>query len=214
MSIESLTYAELGDRLGASPEAARSVARRLRLPRRPGNDGKVRITVDLAEIRHKPLPARPPGGHRAEIDRLNARVEQLEGELARLEVEKQCVEVRAAGHRVDFECERERCDTLVTEALKLGTIAMSAREKAARLDGELSAARARRRWWRRLIAPDAVQTRPRAEETGKAQYSRACPFGFDQWRMGRVIGGFGGSISGFPWGYQTPRLGNQGWRNS
>jgi hypothetical protein len=59
MSIESLTYAELGDRLGASPEAARSVARRLRLPRRPGNDGKVRITVDLAEIRHKPLPARP-----------------------------------------------------------------------------------------------------------------------------------------------------------
>ena len=47
-----------------SPEAARSLARRLRLPRRPGNDGKVRITVDLAEIRHKPLPARPPGGPR------------------------------------------------------------------------------------------------------------------------------------------------------
>jgi hypothetical protein len=153
MSIESLTYAELGDRLGASPEAARSVARRLRLPRRPGNEGKVRITVDLAEIRHKPLPARPSGGHRAEIDRLNARVEQLEGELARVEVEKQCLGVRAAGHRADFERERERCDTLVVEALKLGTLAMSAREKAARLDGELSAARARRRWWRRLIAP-------------------------------------------------------------
>ena len=50
MSIESLTYAELGDRLGASPEAARSLARRLRLSRRPGNDGKVRITVDLAEF--------------------------------------------------------------------------------------------------------------------------------------------------------------------
>ena len=62
--------------------------------------------------------------------------------------------------RADFERERERCDTLVVEALKLGTLAMSAREKAARLDGELSAARARRRWWRRLIAPDAVQTRP------------------------------------------------------
>ena len=31
MSIESLTYAELGDRMGASPEAARSLARRLRL---------------------------------------------------------------------------------------------------------------------------------------------------------------------------------------
>jgi hypothetical protein len=175
MSIESLTYAELGDRLGASPEAARSVARRLRLPRRPGNDGKVRITVDLAEIRHKPLPARPPGGHRTEIDGLNARVEQLEGELARLEVEKQCLEVRAAGHRVDFERERERCDTLVAEALKLGTLAMSAREKAARLDGELSAARARRRWWRRLIAPDAVQTRPPRRGNGHSAVLAGVP---------------------------------------
>jgi hypothetical protein len=84
MSIESLTYAELGDRLGASPEAARSLARRLRLPRRPGNDGKVRITVDLAEIQYKPLPARSPGGHRSDVDDLNARVAQLEGELARV----------------------------------------------------------------------------------------------------------------------------------
>ena len=71
MSIESLTYAELGDRMGASPEAARSLARRLRLTRRPGNDGKVRVTVDLAEIQYKPLPARSPGGHRTEIDGLN-----------------------------------------------------------------------------------------------------------------------------------------------
>src|SRR5262249_38535423 len=100
MSIESLTYAEFGNRLGASPEAARSLARRLRLPRRPGNDGKVRITVELADIHYKPLPARPPGGHRSEIDGLTTRVEQLGGELARLEVEKQCLEVRAAG----FEC--------------------------------------------------------------------------------------------------------------
>jgi hypothetical protein len=76
MSIESLTYAELGTRLGASPEAARSLARRLRLTRRPGNDGKVRVTVDLAEIQYKRLPARPPGGHRKEIDSLNARIEQ------------------------------------------------------------------------------------------------------------------------------------------
>ena len=56
MSTESLTYTELGDRLGASPEAARSLARRLRLPRKPGNDGKVRIIVDLAEIQYMPCP--------------------------------------------------------------------------------------------------------------------------------------------------------------
>jgi hypothetical protein len=149
MSVESLTYAELGDRLGASPEAARSLARRLRLPRRPGNDGKVRITVDFAEIQYKPLPGRQPGSHRTEIDGLNARVERLVGELARLEVEKQCLQVRAAGHRADFDCERERCDTLLTETLKLSQLAMSAREKAARLEGELSATWARSRWWRR-----------------------------------------------------------------
>lgn len=47
------------------------------------------------------------------------RIEQLEGELARLEVEKKCLEVRSAGHRADFECERKRGDTLVTETLKL-----------------------------------------------------------------------------------------------
>ena len=152
MGIESLTYADLGDRFGVSPEAARSLARRLRLPRRPGNDGKVRITVDLAEIQYKPLPARSPNSHPSDIDDLNARVEQLEGELVRLEVERQCLEVRAAGHRADFDFERERCDMLLTETLKLGQLAMSAREKAARLEGELSAACAGRRWWKWLGA--------------------------------------------------------------
>src|SRR6478672_11584309 len=106
---------------------ARSLARRLRLLRQAGNDGKTRVTVDLTEINYKPLRTRSSGGHRSDSDDQNARVEQLEGELARLEVEKQCLEVRAASHRADFERERERCDTLVIEALKLGKLAMSAR---------------------------------------------------------------------------------------
>jgi hypothetical protein len=148
MSVECLTYAELADRLGCSPEAARSLSRRLRLSRRPGNDGRVRITVDLTEIQYKPLPARSPRGDQSSIDDLNARIEQLEGELARLKVEKQCSEVRAAGHRADFEFERQRSDTLVTETLKLNELAMVAREKAARLKGELSAASIRH-WWSR-----------------------------------------------------------------
>ena len=57
---------------------------------------------------------------------MNAHIEQLQGELAKLEVEKQCSEVSAAGHRADFERERERCDTLMTEALMLAKVAMSA----------------------------------------------------------------------------------------
>jgi hypothetical protein len=156
MSIESLTYAELGTRLGASPEAARSLARRLRLTRRPGNDGKVRVTVDLAEIQYKRLPARPPGGHRKEIDSLNARIEQLQADLARLEVEKRCLEACAEGHRADFEHERRRLDTLMTETRALANFAMAAREKAARLEGELSAASTRHRWWSWLVAPRAA----------------------------------------------------------
>jgi hypothetical protein len=78
MSIESLTYAEMGDRLGTSADAARSLARRLRLPRKPGNDGKARVTIDLTEIQYKPLRTRSLGDGRAEIDGLNARVEQLQ----------------------------------------------------------------------------------------------------------------------------------------
>ena len=54
-------------------------------------------------------------------------------------------------HRADFERERDRCDTLMAETLALTKVAMSAREKAARLEGEMSAPR-RRRWWDRLIA--------------------------------------------------------------
>ena len=117
MSTESLTYTELGDRLGASPEAARSLARRLRLPRKPGNDGKVRIIVDLAEIQYTPLSARSLGGQQADIDALDAQIKQLQAELAKLEVEKQCLAASVAGHRADFERERDRCDKLMAETL-------------------------------------------------------------------------------------------------
>jgi hypothetical protein len=153
MSLESLTYTDLGDRLGTSPEAARSLARRLRLPRTTGNDGKARVTVDLTDIQHKPLPARPPGGHRTDNHALNARIEHLQAELARLEVEKNCIETSAAGHRADFERERERCDTIIAEALRMTKVAMSARETAARLEGELAARqRQDRPWWKRVVA--------------------------------------------------------------
>ena len=67
MSVEMLTYAALGARLKISPEAARSLARRLRLPRSLSDDGKALVSVDLAEIRHTP---RPPRGRQAGNSRL------------------------------------------------------------------------------------------------------------------------------------------------
>ena len=56
MSVEILTYDALGARLNISPVAARSLARRLRLPRSLSDDGKALVSVDLAEIHHTPQP--------------------------------------------------------------------------------------------------------------------------------------------------------------
>jgi hypothetical protein len=90
----------------------------------------------------RPGSGRSPGDHRAVAAALKARIETLEAELARLEV-------AAAGHRADFERERERCDQLMAEMLKRTTDLMAAREAAPRLAGEVAAFKARP-WWRRL----------------------------------------------------------------
>src|SRR6202790_2811581 len=101
MSVETLTYPALGARLKISREAARSLAKRLQLPRSLSADGKALVSVDLAEIRHTP---RPPGGRQAgDIPPVAAKIETLKAEIARLEA-------RAADHRADFERERERTD--------------------------------------------------------------------------------------------------------
>jgi hypothetical protein len=50
MPIEMLTYAELGERLNISPEAARALVKRHRLPRSRSNAGKTLVQVDLSEI--------------------------------------------------------------------------------------------------------------------------------------------------------------------
>ena len=84
MPVEMLSYADLAARLGTTPEAARSLAKRLRLPRSRSNDGKALVSVDLAEIQHKPLPARSPGGHQAVTASLKAKIEMLQAELDKL----------------------------------------------------------------------------------------------------------------------------------
>ena len=126
MTTESLTDPSSPNGSVAA-QAARSLARRLRLLRKPGNDGKVRVIVDLAEIHYKPVPACSPDGPQADNSALNAQIEQLQAELARLEVEKNYLEARVAGHRSDFERERDRCDKLLAETLVLTKVAMSAR---------------------------------------------------------------------------------------
>ena len=132
MSVEMLTYAALGARLKVSPEAARALAKRLRLPRSLSHDGKALVSVDLAEIRHTP---RPPGTHQTgNITLLMAKIEALQTAVAQLEV-------RAAGHRADFGRERERADHLMIELLQATAETMAAKEATARLEGELAVLR-------------------------------------------------------------------------
>ena len=136
MSVEILTYHALGARLNISPVAARSLARRLGLPRSLSEDGKALVSVDLAEIRHTP---QSPG--RRQVDD----VAQWTTMVAALHVEIAQLEASAAGHRADFEHERERADRLMAELLQATAEATAAREAAARLEGEVAVLRTRAR---------------------------------------------------------------------
>jgi hypothetical protein len=124
MSVDMLTYAALGARLNISPKAARSLSRRLRLPRSLSDDGKALVGVDLAEIRHTPRPRRARADNSA---LLPSKIEALKAEIARLET-------TAADHRADCERERERADRLAVELLQSTAEITAAEEAAARID--------------------------------------------------------------------------------
>jgi chromosome segregation ATPase len=136
MSVEILTYGALGARLNISPVAARSLARRLRLPRSLSDDGKALVSVDLAEIRHTP---QSPGRRQADD------VAQWTTMVAALHVEIAQLEASAAGHRADFEHERERADRLMAELKQARAEVTAAREAAARFEAEVALLRARAR---------------------------------------------------------------------
>ena len=124
MPVEMLTYGALAARLDISVEAARAVARRLRLPRSLSSDGSALVRVDVDRISHR---RRPPVGR-------NMKIETLLAELVRLAS-------TVATHRSEFERERERADRLAAELAALTAEAMSARQTTARLEGELAALR-------------------------------------------------------------------------
>jgi hypothetical protein len=132
MPAEMLTYADLGERLKISPEAARALAKRHRLPRSRANDGKTLVHVDLAEISHSPVPRAPqtPSGQQV-IGALKQEIEALQADLLEMEAV-------AKGHRSDFERECERTNKLLAELIRVTTETVAAREKAALLEGKVS----------------------------------------------------------------------------
>ena len=124
MPVEMLSYAELGERLKVSPEAARALVKRHRLPRSRSNDGKTLVQVDLTEISHSPVPRarQAPAGHQ-EVAVLKEKIETLQADLIEMEA-------IANGHRADFERECERTNKLLAELLKASIETVAAREKA------------------------------------------------------------------------------------
>jgi hypothetical protein len=138
MTTEPLTYGQLGERLGVSAQAARALARRLRLPRQKANDGKTLVIIDMAEIEHKPKPTavRSSGDDHAAVAALTERIAALKEALNKAEA--------------NFTAERGRCDALMAEMLKATAELMAAKQTSARLEGELAALKARRPWWKRL----------------------------------------------------------------
>src|SRR6202158_3279526 len=162
-----LTYAELGERLKITPEAARALVKRQRLPRSRSNDGKTLVQIDLTEISHSPVSRGPQAqsGHQV-VTALNRKIETLQAELIEMEA-------IASGHRADFERECERTNKLLAELLKGSVETMAAREKAALLEGELSMIP--QPWPRRLV--DAVTLAvPQAASIVRVGVGRFAPY--------------------------------------
>ena len=168
MPVEMLTYAELGERLKISPEAARALVKRHRWPRTRANDSKTLVQVDLTEINHSPISRQPQGqaGHQV-VTALKQKIETLQAEL----IEAKAI---ASGHRADFERECERTNKLLAELLKSTSESIGAREKAALLEGKLSMLT--QPWRRRLVdaftlaLPQVACNAP--ESTGSVAQSR------------------------------------------
>jgi methionine synthase II (cobalamin-independent) len=181
MSAESLTYADLAGRLGSSREAARSRARRIKLPRQTANDGTARVKVDPAKIQHKTLYRRSQGSHHpVDFDALKAWIEQLQAEVTKLETEKTATEVIAAGYRADFERERERGDNLLTNTMTIAAMATSARACAhwagilERLDGVIDYAHLAVQYFCRYLERDAFASVPRSIDIAAGIVDEGC----------------------------------------
>jgi len=122
MSVEMLTYGALADRLDISVEAARAIARRLRLPRSRSSDGMALVAVDVDRLKHR---RRPAVGSAAKVATLLAEIAQLASTMAT--------------QRTAFERERERADRLAADVARLTDEVLLARETAVRHEDEIAA---------------------------------------------------------------------------
>ena len=143
MTIESLTYKELADRLGCKVDSARKMVQRKRWNRTTGNDGQVRIQVPMADLPAQDATRDSPKDSPQDKLVPELLLKALEGQIDGL---KELVEA-----------ERKRADT---EALR-------AEAEARRADAEgnrAGAAEADRDAWREIAQAKLLQASNDAEQ--------------------------------------------------
>ncbi|MET4323663.1 hypothetical protein [Bradyrhizobium sp. RT5a] len=133
MCVELLTYADLGARLHISREAARSLARRRRLPRSRSEDGKALLSVDVPELRCTPRPRRC-----RRVDPIDAFLTQIEAvKIEAFKAEVARLEAVATAYRAVF----ERADRLAVELTQAAAETTAANAWAALLEDEVAVLR-------------------------------------------------------------------------
>ena len=113
MTVISMTYAELAERLGVSVDGARMKVKRAKWAKLKGNDGCVRVLVpehDLASSEHVP----PPLGEQA-----GEQVRTLEAHIATLKEQAEQMQEQIGKAEARADAEREKVADLTAQLLKI-----------------------------------------------------------------------------------------------
>ncbi|SMD16428.1 hypothetical protein [Rhizobium sp. RU36D] len=108
MSVESLTYKELADRLGCKLESARKMVQRKKWQRVTGNDGTVRIQVPMEELPSRDMSEDKPQEKLVPEILLKALEVQIDGLKEIVESERKRADTEAA--RADAEAKRAEAE--------------------------------------------------------------------------------------------------------
>ena len=137
MALEWWTYAEIGERLGISPEAARQRAMRHEWTRRTGNSGKAECRLDLDELAASqpptppskpqgddpsdmgPTAGQPPVEPPSDGRTLDAMIASLRELVERADAEAGRERERAADERSRADRERDRADGIAAELARV-----------------------------------------------------------------------------------------------
>lgn len=144
MAEEWLTYAQMGERLGLSTEAARQKAKRLGLRRQTANDGKAQVLVDVEDVRTTTPPRKEKEPEQqAEDPPVDPRLwEALDAHIASLKELLAREQARADGLQA-------RLDAMADDRANIGRRTGELEQALAEIRDQHRAYTARP-WWQRL----------------------------------------------------------------